>query len=132
MEIWQAIVLGIVQGLTEFLPVSSTAHLRITPDLLNFQDPGAGFTAIIQLGTLAAVIWYFWADILLLSRAWITGIIKREPFATWESRQGWYILIATIPIVVCGLLFKPWIKGTLRELPIVRFSCSLFRADVCR
>jgi undecaprenyl-diphosphatase len=119
MEIWQAIVLGIVQGLTEFLPVSSTAHLRITPDLLKFQDPGAGFTAIIQLGTLAAVIWYFWSDILLLSRAWITGIVKRQPFATWESRQGWYIIFATIPIVVCGLAFKVWIKGPLRELPIV-------------
>lgn len=110
MLLWQAIVLGIVQGLTEFLPVSSTAHLRITPDVLGFEDPGAGFTAIIQLGTLLAVLWYFRADIARLLHAWINGLVKGRPFETHDSRLGWLIIAATIPIVVAGLALKPWIK----------------------
>ncbi len=76
MQLWQAIVLGIVQGLTEFLPISSTAHLRITPDLLGFRDPGAGFTAIIQLGTLLSVLWYFRADIARLLELGSAGLVR--------------------------------------------------------
>jgi undecaprenyl-diphosphatase len=110
MQLWQAIVLGIVQGLTEFLPISSTAHLRITPSVLGFDDPGAGFTAIIQLGTLLSVIWYFRADIVRLLRAWIRGIVSGRPFETHDSRLGWLIIAATIPIVIAGLTLKPWIK----------------------
>jgi len=111
MQLWQAIVLGIVQGLTEFLPISSTAHLRITPELLGFKDPGAGFTAIIQLGTLLSVLWYFRGDIARLLRAWVSGLVQGRPFATHDSRLGWLIIAATIPIVVAGLALKPWIKG---------------------
>lgn len=122
MQLWQAIVLGIVQGLTEFLPISSTAHLRITPDVLGFKDPGAGFTAIIQLGTLLSVLWYFRADISRLLRAWVSGIVQGRPFAEHDSRLGWLIIAATIPIVVTGLVLKPWIKGDdapLRTLTMV-------------
>lgn len=110
MQLWHAIVLGIVQGLTEFLPISSTAHLRITPELLGFNDPGAGFTAIIQLGTLLSVLWYFRADIVRLLRAWGSGIVMGQPFDKHDSRLGWLIIAATIPIVVAGLALKPWIK----------------------
>jgi undecaprenyl-diphosphatase len=122
MQLWQAIILGIVQGLTEFLPISSTAHLRITPDLLGFKDPGAGFTAIIQLGTLLSVLWYFRTDIARLLRAWISGVVQGRPFETYDSRLGWLIIAATIPIVMAGLTLKPWIKGDaapLRTLTMV-------------
>jgi undecaprenyl-diphosphatase len=122
MQLWHAIVLGIVQGLTEFLPISSTAHLRITPSVLGFTDPGAGFTAIIQLGTLLSVLWYFRADIVRLLRAWISGIVTGRPSETHDSRLGWLIIAATFPIVVAGLALKPWIKGAdapLRTLTMV-------------
>jgi undecaprenyl-diphosphatase len=122
MQLWQAIVLGIVQGLTEFLPISSTAHLRITPDVLGFRDPGAGFTAIIQLGTLLSVLWYFRADITRLLLAWVGGLLQGRPLATHEARLGWLIIAATVPIVVAGLALKPWIKGDaapLRTLTMV-------------
>lgn len=122
MQLWHAIVLGIIQGLTEFLPISSTAHLRITPSLLDFKDPGAGFTAIVQLGTLLSVLWYFRADITRLLRAWLSGIASGRPFEAHDSRLGWLIIAATIPIVVAGLALKPWIKGddaALRTLTMV-------------
>jgi len=138
MQLWQAIVLGIVQGLTEFLPISSTAHLRITPDLLGFRDPGAGFTAIIQLGTLLSVLWYFRADIARLLRAWVGGLIQGRPFDTHDARLGWLIIAATVPIVVAGLALKPWIKGDaapLRTLTMVAVqllagSLLMFVAEV--
>lgn len=122
MTLPQAILLGIVQGLTEFLPVSSTAHLRIVPALAGFADPGAGYTAILQLGTLAAVLWYFWTDITQLLRAWMAGILRGLPFGTPLARQGWLIIAATLPIIACGLLLKPWIKEDLATgtVPLLR------------
>ena len=115
----QALVLGIVQGLTEFLPISSTAHLRIVPQLLDWQDPGTEFSAVIQLGTLMAVMLYFWNDIVSLSRAAITSLLNRRLFETSDAKLAWSILAATIPIVVLGLGFKDFIKSDARELRLI-------------
>lgn len=116
MNLFQAIILGIVQGLTEFLPISSSAHLRIVPALMGWEDPGSAFTAIVQIGTLAAVLIYFAKDIVSISSAVISGILKGRPFESDESKTGWMIAIGTIPIVVFGLLFKEQIETTLRSL----------------
>ena len=88
MGLLRAVVLGLVQGITEFLPISSTAHLRITPELFGWQDPGAAFDAIIQLGTVAAVLVYFRRDIVQLLRAWVEGIRRRELLGTTESKSA--------------------------------------------
>lgn len=109
MTLWQAIVLGIIQGLTEFLPVSSTAHLRIVPALLGWADPGAPFTAVIQLGTLVAVFAYFRRDIAGITRDTLAG----------RSRMGWMIAVGTAPVVVFGLLFRHQIESSLRSLYVI-------------
>ena len=116
MNLAEAALLGLVQGLTEFLPVSSTAHIRIIPALAGWEDPGAAFTAIIQLGTLAAVLLYFRRDIYTITRAVILGIRHGKPLESPESRTGWMIAAGTLPIVVFGLLFKTPIETTLRSL----------------
>jgi undecaprenyl-diphosphatase len=115
----QAIVLGTVQGLTEFLPISSTAHLRIVPAFLGWDDPGAAFTAVTQLGTMTAVLIYFWRDILRILRAWLRGL--RDPVVRGEldSRLGWYILLGTIPIGVFGLIFSDQIESGARNLTLI-------------
>lgn len=125
MTITDAIILGIVQGLTEFLPVSSTAHLRIAGAILGLDDSkGAEFTAIIQLGTLVAVIFYFWNDIKRLLGAWLKGIVTGKPFGTIDSRQGWFIIVATLPIIAIGLAAKRLISsevaadGSIIEAPL--------------
>ncbi|MBC8044943.1 MAG: undecaprenyl-diphosphate phosphatase [Rhizobacter sp.] len=119
MTLVQAILLGIIQGLTEFLPISSTAHIRIIPALLGWPDPGAAFTAVIQIGTLAAVLIYFSRDILRIVLATLKGITNGKFFETPDARMGWMIIIGTIPIVVLGLLFKKQITGSLRSLYVV-------------
>ena len=122
MTLIQAIILGIVQGLTEFLPISSSAHLRIVPEFMGIKDPGAAFTAIIQIGTLLAVMIYFIKDIISISGAVISGLFKGKPLATDEARTGWMIAVGTVPIVVLGLLFKHEIETVLRSLYIVAAS----------
>ena len=119
MDLFQALILGIVQGLTEFLPISSSAHLRIVPALLGWQDPGAAFTAVIQIGTLAAVLAYFRADIVRIGRAWILGIRHARPGENLDSRMGWMMIVGTVPIVVCGILFKEQIETSLRSLYVI-------------
>ncbi|MBN1929567.1 MAG: undecaprenyl-diphosphatase UppP [Chlorobiaceae bacterium] len=116
MNLFQAIVLGIAQGLTEFLPISSSAHLRIVPALCGWDDPGAAFTAIVQIGTLAAVLIYFMKDIVSISGAVVSDLLKGKPLGSNESRTGWMIAAGTIPIVVFGLAFKEEIETTLRSL----------------
>ncbi|HEX5752201.1 MAG TPA: undecaprenyl-diphosphate phosphatase [Archangium sp.] len=122
MSLLQAIVLGLVQGLTEFLPISSTAHLRIVPELLGWPDPGAAYSAVIQLGTVAAVLIYFRKDIVTLLRAFFQGLARREPFGTTDSRLAWFVLIGTLPIGICGLAFKKTIEGSLRSLYVISGS----------
>lgn len=125
MNIFQAIVLGVVQGLTEFLPISSSAHLRIVPALFGWGDPGAAFTAIIQIGTLLAVMIYFARDIATITGAVVAGLFKGKPFETPEARTGWMIAAGTVPIVLFGLLFKHQIETVLRSLYIISASMIL-------
>lgn len=119
MSLLEAIVLGLVQGLTEFLPISSTAHLRIAPALLGWQDPGAAYSAIIQLGTVAAVVIYFRRDIARLAAAWFRGIAARNPFGDTDSKLAWFVILGTIPIGIIGLLAKKYIETSLRSLYVI-------------
>jgi undecaprenyl-diphosphatase len=116
MTLFEAIILGIVQGLTEFLPISSTAHLRIIPALAGWEDPGAAFTAIVQIGTLIAVLVYFRKDIFTIVTAVIKGMIQRKPLENPDARMGWMIAAGTLPIVFFGKLFETEIDTTLRSL----------------
>ena len=112
----EAIVLGIVQGLTEFLPISSTAHLRIVPAFVGWPDPGAAFTAVTQLGTMAAVLLYFRADLWRIARAWLLSLRDRAMRGESDVRLGWYILLGTIPIAVFGYAFRDQIETGARNL----------------
>jgi len=119
VSFFEAIVLGVVQGLTEFLPISSTGHLRIIPAFAGWEDPGAAFTAVTQLGTMTAVLLYFWSDLLRIARAWLRSL--RDPAARHEldARLGWYILLGTIPIGIFGLAFKDQIETGARDLYVI-------------
>jgi undecaprenyl-diphosphatase len=119
MNALQAIVLGIVQGLTEFLPISSTAHLRIVPAFLGWEDPGAAFTAVIQLGTMAAVLLYFRNDLWRVGKTWLASLTRPELRKTLDARLGWYLIIATIPIGFFGLLFSDQIENGARNLYLI-------------
>ncbi len=119
MSIFQSIVLGIVQGLTEFLPISSTAHLRIVPAVLGWDDPGAAFTAVTQLGTMTAVLLYFRDDLLRIARAWLGSLRRPELRSGLDARTGWYILLGTIPIGIFGLAFKDQIENGARDLYVI-------------
>ena len=116
MDLFQAIVLGTVQGLTEFLPISSSAHLRIAPAMFGWDDPGAAFTAVIQLGTMAAVLLYFWRDIVRITVTWGRSLVRPELRGELDARLGWYIGLGTIPISVAGLALKDEIESTFRDL----------------
>jgi undecaprenyl-diphosphatase len=115
----EVIVMAIVQGLTEFIPISSTAHIRILPALLNWPDPGAAFTAVIQIGTLAAVVWYYWRDIVRIAAAMVADLRHGKLATTHDALMGWLVVVGTIPIVVIGLLFRHQIKSELRSLYVV-------------
>ncbi len=119
MTLGEALLLGIVQGLTEFLPISSTAHIRIVPALVGWKDPGAAFTAVIQWGTLLAVLLYFRHDIGRLTAATLRGLVAGRPLGTPDARLAWIIVVGTVPIVLCGVAFKEWIKGPLRSLYVI-------------
>ena len=115
----EIIVLAVVQGLTEFIPISSTAHLRIVPALLGWKDPGAAISAVIQIGTLVAVLWYFWRDILRIFAAMLTDLRRGRLATTGDARLGWMIGLGTLPIIVCGIAFKDHIETTLRSLYVM-------------
>ena len=133
MSWFEAVVLGIVQGLTEFLPVSSSAHLRIVGAVVGWDDPGAAFTAIIQIGTELAVLVYFARDIGRIVLAWLLSLVGRRK-GDPDARMGWLIILGSIPIVVLGLIFQNRIETTFRDLRIVAialvaFSLLLYWAD---
>lgn len=119
MNPFEAGVLGISQGLTEFLPISSSAHLRIVPTLLGWDDPGAAFTAIVQLGTMLAILLYFWREIGHISVAWFRGLTNREVRSTAEYKMAWYVIFATIPIGILGLIFSHQIENGARNLWVI-------------
>jgi undecaprenyl-diphosphatase len=123
---FQAIVLGIVQGLTEFLPISSTAHLRIVPAFMGWEDPGAAFTAVTQLGTMAAVLLYFRADLWRIATAWLASLRRPDRRGDLDARMGWYIILGTIPIAILGLAFKNPIEDEFRTLELVGSALVLF------
>ncbi|MFC6087080.1 undecaprenyl-diphosphate phosphatase [Sphaerisporangium aureirubrum] len=116
MDALQAIVLGVVQGLTEFLPISSSAHLLIVPKLFGWADPGAAFTAVIQLGTMLAVLLYFWRDITRIFWTWLRSLWTPALRGETDARMGWYIGLGTIPLAVLGLVFQGAIEGPARNL----------------
>jgi undecaprenyl-diphosphatase len=119
MSILEAIVLGVVQGLTEFLPVSSTAHLRVVPAFFGWEDPGAAYSAVIQTGTLVAVCLALRTDIAALLRGTLAAALAGRPLSTPEARLGWLIVLGTIPIIAAGLAFKDLIRGEARRLEVV-------------
>ncbi|HSJ74027.1 MAG TPA: undecaprenyl-diphosphate phosphatase [Miltoncostaeaceae bacterium] len=115
----EAIVLGIAQGLTEFLPISSTAHLRIVPAFAGWEDPGAFFTAVVQLGTMLAVVIYFWRDLVRIVRTWYLSLRRPELRGELDARMGWYVIVATIPIVIFGVIFRDQIETGARNLYLI-------------
>lgn len=126
MHLWEAALLGVVQGLTEFLPISSTAHLLAVRQALGHANPEDAFTTVIQLGTLVAVLWYFRTDILALSRAVVGDWKARRIASTPESRMAWLIVLGTVPAVVVGGLWKGWLKATFYNLTAMAWVAIVF------
>ncbi|HEX5511020.1 MAG TPA: undecaprenyl-diphosphate phosphatase [Actinomycetales bacterium] len=123
----EAVVLGIVQGLTEFLPISSSAHQSIVGQLFfNGHDPGAAFTAITQLGTEAAVLVYFWRDIVRIIKQWALALAGKVPHSDPDARLGWLVIVGSIPITVLGFLFQDEIETRLRNLWITAAMLFFF------
>lgn len=125
-EWFQAVVLGILQGLTEFLPISSSAHLRVVPAFLGWEDPGAAFTAVVQIGTEVAVLLYFWRDIWRIASAWVASLVQPERRAEHDAKMGWYIIVGSLPIVLLGVLFRDAIETTARSLYLVATMLIVF------
>jgi len=119
VDAFQAIVLGIVQGLTEFLPISSTGHLRIVPAFVGWEDPGAAFTAVTQMGTMAAVLLYFRKDLWTILRTWFKSLRDPSLRGELDARMGWYIGLGTIPIGVFGFVFRDQIEESARSLYLI-------------
>ncbi len=134
MDYLQAIILGLVQGLTEFLPISSSAHLSIVGQLTGGEDPGAAFTAISQLGTEAAVLVFFWRDITRIIGRWCQALVGKIPQNDSDVRIGWLVIIGSIPIVVLGYTLQDYIENDLRNLwltatMLLVFALVLYAAD---
>lgn len=134
MNIAEAIILGVIQGLTEFLPISSTAHLLAARQFMGHEQPQDAFTTVIQLGTLVAVLIYFRVDLVKIGVGWFRGLFTFKPFATPEARMGWLMILGTIPVVVIGLALKKHIKTHLYNLPVaagaaIGFGLLLWEAE---
>jgi len=126
IDLLKALVLGVLQGLTEFLPISSSAHLRIFPELFGWGDPGAAFTAVVQIGTELAVLIYFRHDIWRIGKAWLLSLRKPELRGQLDARMGWFIIIGSLPIVVLGVAFKDVIERDFRNLWIIGATLVVF------
>ena len=130
MELWKAVVLGIVEGLTEFLPVSSTGHLTITEKLLNLPIADAsvtGFTAVIQVGAILAAIIYFFRDIVRIVKGFVLGLFSAR-HRGFDYRFGWYVIVGSLPIAIVGVVAKNAITGPLRSLWVVAAALILWSA----
>ena len=119
MTNFESLVLGVVQGVTEFLPISSTAHLRIVPALLHWDDPGAAYTAVLQLGSLVAVIGYFLPELMKMLSAGLKALTDRSQPPSRPARELGYLVVGTIPAVVAGVLFRHAIEGSFRSLWVI-------------
>ena len=119
VDFLRAVALGVLQGLTEFLPISSSAHLRIFPELFGWGDPGAAFTAVIQIGTELAVLLYFRHDIWRIGSAWTRSLWTPELRGRLDARMGWFVIIGSLPIVVLGILLKDVIERDFRNLWVI-------------
>ncbi|MFG2503642.1 undecaprenyl-diphosphate phosphatase [Streptomyces sp. NPDC048441] len=115
----ESFILGLVQGLTEFLPISSSAHLRLTAAFAGWHDPGAAFTAITQIGTEAAVLIYFRKDIARIISAWFGSLFGKVPRSDHDAQMGWLVIVGSIPIGVLGVTFKDQIEGPFRDLRLI-------------
>jgi undecaprenyl-diphosphatase len=123
VDLLKAVFLGTLQGLTEFLPISSSAHLRIFPEMLGWGDPGAAFTAVVQIGTELAVLIFFRHDIWRIGSTWVKSLFRAEYRGHLDSRMGWFIIIGSLPIVLLGILLKDVIEQDFRNLWII--GCTL-------
>ena len=119
LDFLKAVFLGALQGLTEFLPISSSAHLRIFPELFGWGDPGAAFTAVVQIGTELAVLIYFRKDIWRIGSTWVQSLYKPELRGVLDSRMGWYIIVGSLPIVILGITLKDIIENDFRNLWVI-------------
>lgn len=119
IDFLKAVFLGTLQGLTEFLPISSSAHLRIFPELFGWGDPGAAFTAVIQIGTELAVLIYFRHDIWRIATMWLRSLFRPEYRGHVDARMGWYVIIGSLPIVVLGIALKDVIESDFRNLWVI-------------
>ncbi|MCW2823230.1 MAG: undecaprenyl-diphosphatase [Aeromicrobium sp.] len=126
MDFFRAVVLGVIQGLTEFLPISSSAHLAIFPRFFGWDDPGASFTAVIQIGTELAVLIYFWRDIVTIASGWLRGLVSADARTALEWRMGWFVIIGSVPIVILGLLFQDTIKHEFRRVALIAVALIVF------
>ena len=126
MAIWEAVLLGVIQGLTEFLPISSTAHLLVARQLLGHATPEDAFTTVIQLGTLVAVFAYFRTDIARLVRGFLVDLRAMRPGSNPDGRMAWLIVLGTVPVVLIGLLLKSWLKTTFYNLTAIALVAILF------
>jgi undecaprenyl-diphosphatase len=122
MTMLESLILGVVQGVTEFLPISSTAHLRIVPALTNWSDPGAAYTAVLQLGSLLAVIGYFLPDLVRMLRAAFVALTDRSRPPTAPARELGYLVVGTLPAGVAGVVFRHAIEGSLRSLWVIAIA----------
>ncbi|OII63085.1 undecaprenyl-diphosphatase UppP [Streptomyces sp. CC53] len=116
MNWFESLILGLVQGLTEFLPISSSAHLRLTAAFAGWQDPGAAFTAVTQIGTEAAVLIYFRKDIGRILSAWFRSLTDKSMRGDQDARLGWLVIVGSVPIGVLGVTLKDQIEGPFRDL----------------
>ena len=126
MSLWEAVLLGVIQGLTEFLPISSTAHLLVARQLMGHADPRDAFTTAIQLGTLVAVFVYFRADLARLTRAVLVDLRAGRLATSPDARLVWLMAVATVPVVACGFLFKDFIKGPLYNTSVIAGAAVVF------
>lgn len=126
MDLIQSIILGLLQGLTEFLPISSSGHILILPAILGWEDPGAAFTAVIQLGTELAVLLYFRKDLWGIARDWTGALFRPEKRGELNVRMGWYLVAATIPIAILGYTFENQIETAARNLWLVASMLIIF------
>jgi len=123
LDFLRAVLLGLLQGLTEFLPISSSAHLAIVPQVLGWGDPGAAFTAVIQIGTELAVLLYFWRDIWTIGIGWLRGVFSADARREREWSMGWFIIVGSMPIVLLGVALKDVIESDFRSLWLI--GCTL-------